>query len=53
MFAFIGQGNEYKNWVVMVHLYKLLVWPYLEYCVQLLSPTYKKDVINLEGVWKS
>ena len=34
----------------MLELYRTLVRPQLEYCVQFWSPHYRKDVIALEGV---
>eukprot|EP00061_Rhincodon_typus_P011775 g37044.t1 len=48
--AFISDGIEYKSKKVMLESYRELVSPQLEYCVQLWSPHYKKDVIALEGV---
>ena len=52
MLAFIGQGIEYKSWEMMWQLYKTLVRPHLEYCVQFWSPHYQKDVEALERVQK-
>ena len=43
---------EYKSQDVMLQLYKTLVRPYLEYCVQFWSPHYRKDVEALERVQK-
>jgi len=34
MHAFIGRGIEFKNWQVMLQLYRTLVSPHLEYGVQ-------------------
>jgi len=34
----------------MLQLYKTLVQPHLEYCVQFWSPNYRKDVEALERV---
>ena len=34
MLAFIGRGIEYKSWQIMLQLYKVLVRPHLECCVQ-------------------
>jgi len=48
--AFINRSIEYKSWSVMVRLYKALVRPNLEYCVQFWSPSYRKDVNKIERV---
>jgi len=48
--AFIGRGIEFRSRNVMLQLYKTLVRPHLEYCVQFWSPHYKKDVEALERV---
>ena len=50
MLAFIGRGIEYKSWSLMLQLYRTLVRPHLEYCVQFWSPYYRKDVETLERV---
>ena len=52
MLAFIGWWVEYRNWKIMLQLYKILVRPHLEYCVQFWSPHYWKDVDALERVQK-
>ena len=52
MVAFIGRGIEFKNWEVMLQLYRNLVRPHLEYSVQFWSPHYQKDVEALERVQK-
>ena len=52
MLAFIGWGVECRNWKIMLQLYKTLVRPHLEYCVQFWSPHYRKDVDALERVQK-
>ena len=50
--AFIGRSIEYKNWGVMLQLYKILIRLRLEYCVQFWSPHYQKVVDALERVQK-
>ena len=50
MLAFISRGIEYKSRGVMMELYRTLVRPQLEYCVQFWSPHYRKDVLALEKV---
>eukprot|EP00061_Rhincodon_typus_P000426 g11664.t1 len=52
MLAFIGQCIEYRSWEVMSWLYRILVRPLLEYCMQFWSPCYGKDVVKLERVQK-
>ena len=52
MLAFIGRGIEFKNWQVMLQLYRTLVRLHLEYSVQFWSPHYQKDVEALERVQK-
>jgi len=52
MLGFIGQNIEYKSWDVLLKLYKTLVRPHLEYCVQFWPPYYRKERVNLEGVQK-
>ena len=48
--SFIARGMEFKNSEVMLQLYKVLVRPYLEFCVQFWSPYLRKDILALEGV---
>ena len=50
MLAFINHCIEYRSWEVMLRLYKALVRPNLEYCVQFWSPNYRKDINKLERV---
>ena len=52
MLGFIGQNIEYRSWDVLLKLYKTLIRPLLEYCVQFWSPYYRKDIIKLERVQK-
>eukprot|EP00061_Rhincodon_typus_P001620 g15291.t1 len=48
--AFINRGIEFKSRDVILQLYKSLVRPHLEYCVQFWSPHYRKGVEALEKV---
>ncbi|MDZ1603208.1 reverse transcriptase family protein, partial [Klebsiella pneumoniae] len=48
--AFINRGIEFKSREVMMQLYRTLVRPHLEYCVQFWSPHFRKDVEALERV---
>ena len=52
MLGFISQNIEYRSWDALLKLYKTLVRPHLEYCVQFWSPYYRKDIIKLERVQK-
>ena len=49
MLAFIVRGLEYRSRDVL-QLYRALVRPHREYCVQFCSPFLRKDVLALEGV---
>eukprot|EP00061_Rhincodon_typus_P002369 g17353.t1 len=49
MLASISRGIEYRSWDLMLQLYKLLVRPHLEYCVQFWSRCYRKDIVKLES----
>ena len=43
-------GNEDKSMANLLPLYKALVRPHIEYCVQAWRPYYQKDVDNLEKI---
>eukprot|EP00061_Rhincodon_typus_P017970 g46931.t1 len=44
---------EFKNWQVMLQLYRALIRLDLEYCLQFWLPDYQKDVETLERGQKS
>ena len=48
MLGIIRKGIENKSASIIMPLYKSLVRPHLEYCVQFWSPHLKKDIIALE-----
>ncbi|XP_072437775.1 uncharacterized protein [Chiloscyllium punctatum] len=50
MLAFITRGIEYRSKEVLLQLYRALVRPHLEYCVQFWSPNLRKDILAIEGV---
>ena len=50
MLAFITRGVEYRSKEVLLQLYRALVRPHLEYCVQFWSPHLRKDILAMEGV---
>ncbi|KAF2344794.1 Reverse transcriptase domain [Trinorchestia longiramus] len=45
---FIARIFEYKSKNIILPLYKVLVWPHLEYAVQLWSSTLRKDINKME-----
>ena len=50
MLGFICQNIKYRSCNVLLKLYKTLVRPHLEYCVQFWSSYYRKNIIKLEIV---
>jgi len=46
--AFISRGIEFKSCEVMLQLYKTLVRPHFEYCVQFWLPHFRKDMEAME-----
>ena len=50
MHAFIPRGIEYRSKEVLLQLYRALVKPHLEYCVQFCSPNLRKGILATEGV---
>uniref|UniRef100_K7EXW6 Reverse transcriptase domain-containing protein n=1 Tax=Pelodiscus sinensis TaxID=13735 RepID=K7EXW6_PELSI len=52
MLGIIRKGIENKTQNILLPLYKTMVRPHLEYCVQMWSPHLKKDILALERVQK-
>ena len=52
MLGIITKGIENKAPSIIMPLYKMLVRPHLEYCIQFWSPHLKKDIVELEKVQK-
>ena len=50
LLGFISRTFDYKSKDIILPLYKSLVKPHLEYCVQFWSPTYRKDIDALERI---
>ena len=50
MLGIIRKGIENKSASVILPLYKSLVRPHLEYCVQFWSPYLQKDIMEMEKV---
>ena len=48
--GFISRTFDYKSKDIILPLYKSLVRPHLEYCVQFWSPAYRKDIEALERI---
>ena len=46
----IRKTSMYKEKQLIVHLYKSIVIPYLEYCIQAWRPYRKKGIDNLERI---
>eukprot|EP00061_Rhincodon_typus_P010524 g34879.t1 len=44
----VHQSFKYKGWDGILRLYRTLVGPLQEYCVQFWSPCYRNDIIKLE-----
>jgi len=50
MFGVINRSFTDKSKETIIHLYKSVVRPHLEYCSQIWSSHYKKDIKLIEGV---
>ena len=52
MLGIIRKGTENKTASIILPLYKSMVQPHLEFCVQFWLPHLKKDITELEKVQK-
>ena len=50
MLGLVARTVKHRNISIMVHLYKSLVWPHLEYSTSVWNPHYQKDKLLLEKV---
>eukprot|EP00061_Rhincodon_typus_P018750 g48056.t1 len=53
MLAFIARGFEHRNKDVMLQLYRALVRPYLDHCMQFWYPSLRKGILAFEGIQRS
>ena len=51
--SFIGRNIAYKGKNLIIPLYKAIVKPHLEYCIQALRPYLKKDIDTLEQIQRT
>jgi len=49
LFTFIARGFVNRSRDVLLQLYRALVRPHLEYCLQFVCPYLRKDVLAMEG----
>ena len=47
---FMEKGFKYRSRDMLLQLYRVLVRPFLQYCVQFWSPYLRKDALAMDGV---